>query len=146
MSTSERNPVRFIDAFVTSLDLKALGFERAIASETGRPAYDPGDLLRLYIYGYLNRLRSSRKLERETRRNVELMWLMRKLTPDFKTIADFRRDNTKALKQVCREFTLLCKRLDLFEWRVSGDRWQQVQGGEQQEAELHAGKPGAAYS
>lgn len=68
--------------------------------------YDPGDLLRLYIYGYLNRLRSSRKLERETRRNVELMWLMRKLTPDFKTIADFRRDNTKALKQVCREFTL----------------------------------------
>ncbi len=108
------NPVRFIDAFVTSLDLKALGFERAIASETGRPAYDPGDLLRLYIYGYLNRLRSSRKLERETRRNVELMWLMRKLTPDFKTIADFRRDNTKALKQVCREFTLLCKRLDLF--------------------------------
>ncbi|MGH7665647.1 MAG: IS1182 family transposase [Gemmatimonadaceae bacterium] len=108
------NPVRFIDAFVASLDLKALGFQRATASETGRPAYDPGDLLRLYVYGYLNRLRSSRKLERETGRNVELMWLMRKLTPDFKTIADFRRDNTKALKQVCREFTLLCKQLDLF--------------------------------
>lgn len=108
------NPVRFIDAFVASLDLGALRFQRASASVTGRPAYDPGDLLRLYIYGYLNRLRSSRKLERETGRNVELMWLMRKLAPDFKTIADFRRDNTKAVKQVCREFTLLCKRLDLF--------------------------------
>ena len=108
------NPVRFIDAFVTSLDLVALGFERAMPSPTGRPAYDPGDLLRLYLYGYLHRLRSSRKLEQETHRNVELMWLLRKLRPDFKTIADFRRDNTKALKATCREFTLLCKRLDLF--------------------------------
>src|SRR6266540_110233 len=108
------NPVRFIDAFVASLDLTALGFERATAAAIGRPAYDPGDLLRLYIYGYLYRLRSSRKLQQETHRNVELLWLLRKLTPDFKTIADFRRDNPQALKAVCREFTLLCKRLDLF--------------------------------
>ena len=108
------NPVRFIDAFVASLDLTALGFQRATAAATGRPAYDPGDLLRLYIYGYLYRLRSSRKLEQETHRNLELLWLLRKLTPDFKTLADFRRDNPQALKAVCREFTLLCKRLDLF--------------------------------
>jgi len=108
------NPVRFLDVFVASLDLAALGFQRAAPALTGRPAYDPGDLLRLYIYGYLYRLRSSRKLEQETRRNVELMWLLRKLTPDFKTIADFRRDNSKALRAVCREFTLLCKQLDLF--------------------------------
>jgi transposase len=108
------NPVRFIDAFVASLDLAALGVQRPTPPETGRPAYDPRDLLCLYIYGYLSRLRSSRKLEQETHRNVELMWLLRKLTPDFKTIADFRRDNTPALKAVCREFTLLCRRLDLF--------------------------------
>jgi transposase len=108
------NPVRFIDAFVTSLDLTALGVQRATAPVTGRPPYDPADLLRLYIYGYLYRLRSSRKLEQETHRNVELMWLLHKLTPDFKTIADFRRDNPQALKAVCREFTLLCKQLDLF--------------------------------
>jgi transposase len=108
------NPVRFIDAFVASLDLTALGVHRATAPATGRPPYDPADLLRLYIYGYLYRLRSSRKLEQETHRNVELMWLLHKLTPDFKTIADFRRDNPRALKAVCREFTLLCKQLDLF--------------------------------
>ena len=108
------NPVRFIEAFVASLDLIALKVKRATPPATGRPAYDPGDLLRLYIYGYLYRLRSSRKLEQETHRNVELMWLLHKLTPDFKTIADFRRDNPQAIKAVCREFTLLCKQLDLF--------------------------------
>lgn len=108
------NPVRFLDAFVTSLDLAALGFQRATPSETGRPAYDPGDLLRLYLYGYLYRLRSSRKLEQESHRNVELIWLLRKLRPDFKTIADFRRENPQALKAVCRAFTLLCKQLNLF--------------------------------
>ncbi|MDQ3697163.1 MAG: IS1182 family transposase [Gemmatimonadota bacterium] len=108
------NPVRFLDAFVASLDLAALGFQRATPSETGRPAYDPGDLLRLYLYGYLYRVRSSRKLEQETHRNVELIWLLRRLRPDFKTIADFRRDNPQALRAVCREFTLLCKHLDLF--------------------------------
>lgn len=108
------NPVRFLDAWVAQLDLGALGFQRAVPAETGRPGYDPGDLLRLYLYGYLNRIRSSRRLEQETHRNVELMWLLRRLTPDFKTIADFRRDHPKALKGVCREFILLCRRLKLF--------------------------------
>ena len=108
------NPVRFIDAFVGELDLVALGLTKAVAKETGRPGYAPGDLLRLYLYGYLNRVRSSRLLERETQRNVEVMWLLGKLTPDFKTIADFRKDNLQALKAVCREFTLLCKKLELF--------------------------------
>ena len=108
------NPVRFLDAFVASLDLARLGVQRATPEALGRPPYDPGDLLRLYLYGYLHRLRSSRKLEQETHRNVELMWLLRRLTPDHKTIADFRRDNPAALKAVCREFTLLCKQLGLF--------------------------------
>ena len=117
---SAENPVRFIDAFVGELDLAALGFTRAVARETGRPGYDPGDLLRLYIYGYLTRVRSSRLLERETQRNVEVMWLLGKLTPDFKTIADFRKDNLQALKAVCREFTLLCKKLELFGGELIG--------------------------
>jgi transposase len=111
---TEDNPVRFIDAFVSSLKLNELGFARATPAETGRPAYDPGDLLRLYLYGYLHRVRSSRLLEREAKVNLELMWLLGKLAPDFKTIADFRRDNLKAIKQVCREFTLLCRKLKLF--------------------------------
>jgi len=108
------NPVRFIDAFVTSLDLSELGFTRAVPAATGRPAYDPATLLKLYVYGYLNRIRSSRLLEREAGRNLEVMWLIGKLAPDFKTIADFRRDNLAAIKAVCREFTLLCRRLELF--------------------------------
>ena len=108
------NPVRFLDAFVAQLDLGALGFERAVPAETGRPGYDPGDLLRLYLYGYLHRIRSSRRLEQETHRNVVLLWLLRRLTPDFKTIADFRRDHPAALKGVGREFVLLCRRLELF--------------------------------
>jgi transposase len=111
---SEENPVRFIDVFIEGLNLSELGFLKAMPKETGRPPYDPGDLLRLYVYGYLNRTRSSRQLEREAGRNVELMWLMRKLRPDFKTIADFRKDNPQGIKQVCREFTLWCKRLELF--------------------------------
>jgi transposase len=108
------NPVRFIDAFVEGLALEELGFRHATLPETGRPPYDPGDLLRLYLYGYLNRVRSSRRLEREAGRNLEVLWLLRKLTPDFKTIADFRRDNGPAIKAVCRQFTLLCKKLELF--------------------------------
>ena len=108
------NPVRFLDAFVAQLDLGALGFQRAVPAETGRPGYDPGDRLRLYLYGYLHRIRSSRRLEQETQRNVELMWLRRRLTPDVKTIADFRRDHPRALKGVCRECILLCRRLNLF--------------------------------
>jgi transposase len=111
---TEDNPVRFIDAFVSSLNLNELGFARATPAETGRPAYDPGDLLRLYLYGYLHRVRSSRMLERETKVNLEVMWLLGKLAPDFKTIADFRRDNLAAIKGVCREFTLLCRKLKLF--------------------------------
>src|SRR5947207_2152126 len=110
---TDDNLVRFIDAFVDQLDLQTLGFSRAVASPLGRPAYHPRDLLKLYIYGYLNRVRSSRLLEREAQRNVEIMWLLKKLTPDFKTIADFRKDNLASLQKVCREFTMLCKALDL---------------------------------
>ena len=108
------NPVRFIDAFVDGLDLAAAGFARVEAKATGRPGYAPGDLLKLYVYGYLNRVRSSRRLERECRCNVEVMWLLRGLKPDFKTVADFRRDNRAAFRAVFRQFVLLCRRLDLF--------------------------------
>jgi transposase len=108
------NPVRFIDALVDELDLETRGFRHAVAAATGRPSYHPGDLLKLCIYGYLYRLRSSRRLEQETQRNVELMWLLKKLRPDHKTIANFRRDHLKPLREVCRAFTLLCKQLDLF--------------------------------
>jgi transposase len=108
------NPVRFIDAFVGQLDLSRAGFSNAQLNETGRPPYDPGDLLRLYLYGYLNRVRSSRGLEREAARNLELIWLLRKLRPDFKTVADFRRANGQAIKAVGREFILLCRKLELF--------------------------------
>ena len=108
------NPVRFIDAFVERLDLAAAGFVGVEPKATGRPGYAPADLLKLYIYGYLNRIRSSRRLEAETHRNIEVIWLLRHLKPDFKTIADFRRDNRAAFKQVFREFVLLCRQLDLF--------------------------------
>src|SRR5690348_7247478 len=108
------NPVRFIDAFVAGLDLEAAGFGRVRPKETGRPGYAPADLLKLYIYGYLNRVRSSRRLEAETHRNIEVIWLLRHLKPDFKTIADFRRDNRSAFRSVFREFVMLCRQLDLF--------------------------------
>ncbi len=108
------NPVRFIDAFADELDLAAAGFVRAEAKATGRPGYAPADLLKLYIYGYLNRVRSSRRLEMESHRNIEVIWLLRSLKPDFKTIADFRRDNRAAFRSVFRAFVLLCRRLDLF--------------------------------
>jgi transposase len=108
------NPVRFIDAFVDGLDLAKAGFKRVEPKAMGRPGYAPGDLLKLYIYGYLNRVRSSRRLETECHRNIEVIWLLRTLKPDFKTIADFRGDNRAAFKSVFREFTLLCRRLDLF--------------------------------
>jgi len=108
------NPVRFIDAFVDGLDLAAAGFVRVTAKETGRPGYAPKDLLKLYVYGYLNRVRSSRRLEAETHRNIEVIWLLRHLKPDFKTIADFRRDNRKAFRPIFRQFVLLCRQLDLF--------------------------------
>ena len=108
------NPVRFIDAFVDGLDLAAAGFLRVEAKAMGRPGYAPGDLLKLYIYGYLNRVRSSRRLETECHRNIEVIWLLRTLKPDFKTIADFRRDNRAAFRAVFRQFVLLCRRLDLY--------------------------------
>src|SRR3712207_6016854 len=108
------NPVRFIEAFVAGLDLAALGFVGMTPKATGRPGYAPADLLKLYIYGYLNRVRSSRRLEAETHRNIEVIWLLRHLKPDFKTIADFRRDNHAAFRAVFREFVLLCRQLDLF--------------------------------
>ena len=90
-------PIRVIDAFVDGLDVRGLGFGRSVPAATGRPPYDPRDLLKLYLYGYLNEVRSSRRLERECSRNVEVMWLLRRLAPDFKTIADFRRDNGAAI-------------------------------------------------
>jgi transposase len=111
---TEDNPVRVVEAFVEELDLLVLGFERAQPNQTGRPSYHPAVLLKLYLYGYLNKIQSSRRLERETQRNVELMWLMNRLTPDFKTIADFRRDNGAAIKGVCRQFIMLCKQMNLF--------------------------------
>ena len=109
---AEDNPVRAVDAFVEELDLVELGF--AAPAATGRPAYHPAVLLKIYIYGYLNRIPSSRRLERETQRNVELMWLTGRLAPDFKTIADFRRDNGTGIRNVCRRVVLLCRDLKLF--------------------------------
>ncbi len=105
---SEDSPVRVIDVFVDALAIGALGF-KVQPEETGRPAYHPATLLKIYLYGYLNRVQSSRRLERETQHNVEMMWLTGKLSPDFKTIADFRRDNGRAIRRVCREFVLLCR-------------------------------------
>ena len=111
---TENNPVRVVDVFVDELDLGKHGFERVHPAKTGRPAYHPSVLLKLYIYGYLNRIQSSRRLEREAQRNVELMWLTGRLMPDFKTIANFRKDNGKAIGKVCRQFVVLCQQLDLF--------------------------------
>ena len=109
----EDNPVRVIDAFVDALGLKGLGFERATAAATGRPGYHPAVLLKLYIYGYLNRVQSSRRLERAAGRNVEVMWLLGRLVPDHKTIADFRKDNGTAIREVCAQFVELCRRVGL---------------------------------
>ena len=110
---TEENAVRVIDVFIDSLNLSDLGFN-IIPAVTGRPAYHPGTMLKLYVYGYLNRIQSSRRLEREAGRNVELMWLLGRLAPDFKTIADFRKDNTKGIHLVCRDFVLICRKLSLF--------------------------------
>jgi transposase len=111
---TEDNPVRAVDAFVEALDLAGLGFDGAQPADTGRPAYHPATLLKIYIYGYLNRIQSSRRLEREAQRNVELMWLTGRLMPDFKTIADFRRDNGEAIRKVCRQFIELSRQVGLF--------------------------------
>lgn len=111
---SEENPVRVIDAFVEALDLAGLGFDGVEPKATGRPAYHPATMLKIYLYGYLNRIQSSRRLEQEARRNLELMWLVGRLAPDFKTLADFRSANATAIKNVCREFIVLCRRWNLF--------------------------------
>src|ERR687889_199493 len=111
---STDNPVRVVDAFVDALDLGELGFTRAAPAPTGRPGYHPGVLLKLYVYGYLNRVASSRRLEREAQRNVELMWLTGRLAPDHKTIAEFRRDNREGIRKGRSRFVLLCRRLGLF--------------------------------
>lgn len=110
----EDNPVRIIEAFVEELELESMGFDGLTPSTTGRPSYHPAVLLKIYIYGYLNRIQSSRRLERECQRNIELMWLTGRLAPDFKTIADFRRNNGTGIRNVCRRFVVLCRDLKLF--------------------------------
>lgn len=126
---SEENAVRVIDVFVDELDLTGLGFERVRAASTGRPGYHPGAMLKLYLYGYLNQVQSSRRLEREAGRNTELMWLLGKLAPDFKTIADFRRDNGEALRAACAAFVAICRQIGLLTGgvvAVDGSRFKAV--------------------
>ena len=115
---SENNSIRVIDAFVDRLILRDMNFKRVEPSDTGRPGYRPSTLLKLYVYGYLNRVQSSRCLERETQRNVEVMWLLGRLQPDHKTISDFRKNNNEAIQQVCREFVEICRQLDSFSGAV----------------------------
>src|SRR4029077_19002796 len=110
----EENPVRVIEVFIEELDLAALGFSGMTPAATGRPAYHPSTLLKIYLYGYLNRLQSSRRLEREAQRNIELMWLVGRLAPDFKTIGDFRKDNREGIRAACTQFVVLCRQLGLF--------------------------------
>lgn len=119
----EDNPVHIIDEYVEQLNMNELGFQKATSPSMGRPPYHPKTLLKLYLYGYLNRIRSSRRLEHETYRNLEVIWLLKKLTPDFKTIADFRKDNKKALKAVFRQFVHLCD-----EWKLFGKERVAIDG------------------
>src|SRR3954451_18862810 len=111
---TEDNPVRIVEAFIDELDRATLGFAGIVPEVTGRPAYHPATLLKISIDGYLNRIQSSRRLEREAQRNLELIWLTGKLMPDFKTIADFRKNNGQAIRGVCREFVMLCRAHNLF--------------------------------
>src|ERR1700744_2536735 len=125
----EESPVRVIDVFVDELDLAALGFERVQAASTGRPGYHPAAMLKLYLYGYPNQVQSSRRLEREAGRNTELMWLLGQLGPDFKTIADFRRDNGEALRGACAAFVAICRNIGLLTGgvvAVGGSRFKAV--------------------
>ncbi len=126
---TEDNPVRVIDVFVNEINLDSLGFHRVQAKQTGRPCYHPATLLKLYIYGYLNRIQSSRRLEKETHRNVELMWLVERLSPDFRTIADFRKDNGKGIKNACRQFVELCRQMNMFSdavFAIDGSKFKAV--------------------
>ena len=133
------NPVRFIEAFVDGLNLAALGFIGTVPKATGRPGYAPADLLKLYIYGYLNRVRSSRCLEAETHRNIEVIWLLRHLKPDFKTIADFRRDNHAAFRAVFRRVRAAVPAARPVRPGIAGRRRHPDQGRQQQGPQLHAG-------
>jgi transposase len=129
----EDNPVRVIDVFIDDLDISGLGFRTELAA-TGRPRYHPKTMLKLYVYGYLNRVQSSRRLEVEAQRNIELMWLTGRLAPDFKTIADFRRDNPEAIRLVCREFVMLCKKLNLLSEKlvaIDGSKFKAVNSRDQ---------------
>jgi transposase len=126
---AEDNPVRVIDVFVDELDLHALGFAGVVPETTGRPAYHPATMLKIYVYGYINQIQSSRRLERETARNVEMMWLTGRLRPGFKTIADFRKDNGLAIRSACRQFVALCRGLNLFTQAIvaiDGSRFKAV--------------------
>ena len=126
------HPVRVVDAFIGTLDLGRLGFERVQTEATGRPPYHPADLLKLYVYGYMNRIRSSRLLERECQRNLEMMWLIGQLRPDFKTIANFRKENGEAIRGVCRAFVLFAQREGLVEGEVvaiDGSKFQAAASG-----------------
>src|SRR5271156_619191 len=126
---AEENQVRVIEAFVDELDLRALGFEGVVPEATGRPAYHPATMLKIYVYGYVNQIASSRRLEREARRNVELMWLTGRLAPEFKTIADFRKDNGAAIRATCQQFVALCRGLNLFTQAIvaiDGSRFKAV--------------------
>lgn len=125
------NPVRVVDAFIDALDLGKLGFVRIVPEATGRPGYHPSTLLKIYIYGYLNQVQSSRRLERECQRNVELVWLTGRLMPDFKTIADFRKDYGEAIQEVCRQFVELCRHLSLLSHAsvaIDGSKFKAVNG------------------
>ena len=131
---TEENPVRVIDLFVDQLDLASLGFEGVVPADTGRPSYHPAVLLKLYVYGYLNRIASTRRLETEALRNVELMWLITRLAPDFKTIANFRRENGKAIRKVCAQFIELCRQMNLFAdsmVAVDGSKFKAVNSSDQ---------------
>src|SRR5438046_7750148 len=134
----ESNPVRAIDVFVDALELRELGFDGVTPAATGRPGYHPSPMLKLYIYGYLNRVQSSRRLEREAGRNLEVMWLTGRLVPDHKTIADFRKDNGPAIKKVCAQFVELCRKMGPADEGQRCHRRQQVQGREQSRQQLHA--------
>src|SRR6201986_3273363 len=125
----EDNPVRIVDAFIDELDLAGLGFAGVVPEATGLPSYHPATLLKIYLYGYLNRVQSSRRLEREAQRNIDLMWLTGRLAPDFKTLADFRKDNGSPIRETCRQFVILCRRPGLFSEpviAVDGSRFKAV--------------------
>jgi transposase len=136
----ESNPVRVIDAFVEQLDLDELGFKMAAPAELGRPGYNPALHLKLYIYGYLHRIQSSRRLERECQRNLEVMWLLGRLTPDHKTIADFRKENGAAIKKVCARFVELWRQMGPTGEGERCDRRLEVQSRQQPGQELHHGE------